>query len=105
MNENLGIDSFSIGVSARGMGEYAEALKADLLVTTQEKLEEEKNNILASINQGWQGVARDRFQKQLEDACTQIGDDLVKEYNDLAARLVELQQFYFEQDKTLIGEE
>ncbi len=100
--DNLGIDSLSIGISSSGMSEYKEALRADLLLSTQTKLEEEKNNILNVINTGWQGVARDRFEKQLTDECTRIGEDLEKEYKDLDARLSELENFYFEQDKSLL---
>ncbi len=80
--DNLGIDSLSIGISSSGMTEYKEALKADLLLSTKAKLEEERTNIINSINTGWQGVARDRFEKQLTDECNKISEDLEKEYQD-----------------------
>lgn len=101
MND-LGIDSLSIGVSATGMSEYKEALKADLLVATKTKLEEERNNIMNVINTGWQGVARNRFENQLKKMCDDIGTDLEAEYKDLEARLDELETFYFNQDQSLL---
>ncbi len=99
---NLGIDSLSIGISASGMSEYKEALKAELLVATKTKLEEERNNIMNIINTGWQGVARNRFDDQLKKMCDEIGNDLEAEYKDLEARLDELEAFYFNQDKSLL---
>ncbi len=101
MND-LSIDSLSIGISSSGMAEYKEALKADLLVATKTKLEEERNNIMNVINTGWQGVARDRFENQLKKMCDDIGNDLEAEYKDLEARLDELEAFYFNQDKSLL---
>lgn len=104
MMDNLGMDSLSIGVSTSGMDTYREQLKADLLDKTVEKLNAELDAILQVINTGWQGVARDRFEKQLRDMCDKIGADLSAEYADLSARLDELQAFYFEQDQKLIVE-
>ena len=103
MND-LSIDSLSIGISTSGMSEYKEALKADLLVATKTKLEEERNNIMNVINTGWQGVARDRFDNQLKKMCDDIGNDLEAEYKDLEARLDELEAFYFNHDKRLLDD-
>lgn len=104
MADNLGLDALDIGISANGMLEYQENLKATLLTETKTKLMEEYENVMAVINTGWQGVSRDRFDAQLKTMCETIGADLDAEYADLEARLAELQAFYFEQDQALIEE-
>lgn len=104
MADNLDLSALDIGISATGMDEYQENLKAKLLTETKTKLMEEYENIMTSINTGWQGVSRDRFDAQLKAMCETIGADLDAEYADLASRLAELQAFYFEQDQALIEE-
>lgn len=104
MTTDLGIDSLSIGVSTSGMESYQADLRAELLTDTVNKLQEEYQNIMNVINTGWQGVARDRFDTQFQNTCEKIGEDLTAEYNDLEARLAELQAFYFDQDQNLIEE-
>lgn len=104
MADNLGLDALDIGISTTGMTEYQENLKAILLTETKNKLMEEYENVMSVINTGWQGVSRDRFDTQFKTMCEKIGADLFMEYNDLEARLSELQAFYFEQDQALIEE-
>ncbi len=104
MKDKLDLSALDIGISSTGMAQYREDLRASLLVSTTDKLNEEVENILSVIDSGWQGVSRDRFERQLRNMCELMGEDLRKEYDDLEARLTELESFYYEQDLKLIEE-
>lgn len=99
--ENLVIADLSIGISASGMDSYKESLKADLLITSKEKI----NNfaeVEAALNKGWQGAALDKFKTQLQTTATKICEDLDKEYQDLENRLTDIQSAYFSADNNII---
>ena len=104
MADNLDLSALDIGVSKEGMSQYMEELKASLLVSVTEKLNEEVENMMTVINTGWQGVSRDRFETKLRDVCAKINTDLSAEYYDLQRRLDELMLFYYNQDNALIAE-
>lgn len=100
---NLGIDSLSTGISSIGMENYLETLKANLITSTVEKL----NNITeieTAIDAGWQGVAKERFMTQFETLRQSVSTDLEKEYQNLVNRLNELEEQYFQADINMIDE-
>lgn len=100
-SENLGIADLSIGISASGMESYKEALKAELLISSKEKI----NNfaeVEAALNRGWQGAALDKFKVQFQTTATKICEDLDKEYQDLDNRLTDIQSAYFNADNNII---
>lgn len=101
--ENLGIDSLTIGVSHAGMDAYRDALKLEILQTTKELIDD-FSDVETSINNCWQGVSRDRFLNVFQQTREQIKNDLDAEYNDLDARLSELEYAYYQQDSNMMVE-
>ena len=97
---DTGISDLTVGISKSGMEAYIQQLKADLLDTSVEKIND-TSNMLNAINSGWQGASRDNFISDFNAAREAIANDLIAEYNDLAARLQELQDNYFKQDSEL----
>lgn len=102
-SNNLGISELTIGINSTGMEEYKEQLRTDLLQTSKDKINS-VDAIVSAINNGWQGVSRDRFLKQFDDVRQKICDDLDKEYADLENRLTDLQSAYYAADQNLIQE-
>lgn len=100
--DNLSIDVLDIGVSKQGMEQYMEALKIELLDSVKEKLNTEFDAIMIEINKGWQGSSRDRFEEKFRKQIGHIKNDLEDEYKDLSARLVELANFYYKQDESML---
>lgn len=98
---DVGIDGLSIGISSQGMDEYIEVLRISLLQNVKEQIDD-VTELETKINAGWQGQSRDRFLNLFEQSRNNVKDDLEAEYNDLVARLVELQQNYFAQDANMI---
>ena len=100
---SLGIQDLTTGISQDGMESYKESLRAELLISSQEKI---KNlaEVEAALNKGWQGVALDRFKKQMSTTAQKICEDLDAEYKDLEARLTDLQSAYFNADNNLMEE-
>lgn len=101
--ENLGIDSLTIGVSHAGMDAYRDALRMEILQTTRDLIDDVAD-VETSINNCWQGVSRDRFLEAFQQTREQIKNDLDAEYNDLDARLSELEYAYYQQDSNMIVE-
>lgn len=99
---NLGIDSLTTGISSSGMENYIEGLKAEYITTTEELIDD-ISNIQNIIDNGWQGVAKDNFMSQFEKARNNVKEDLRKEYDNLVARLNELQAQYFEADSNMVS--
>ncbi len=102
-NQNLGIDSLTIGVSHEGMNNYREQLKIAVIQDTKTKIDEYQD-VENAINGCWQGEARDRFLEGFKTAREKIKSDLDAEYNDLDARLNELEYMYYQQDQNMIIE-
>lgn len=100
---NMTIDTMTIGVDHSGMDAYREALKLQVLNETRDIINEVAD-VENAINNAWQGVSRDRFLIQFRDARNSISDDLEAEYNDLDARLNELEYMYYQQDQNMIEE-
>lgn len=97
---SLDIQDLTIGISAKGMDDYKEELKASLLKTSKDKI----NNIAdieTAINGGWQGISKDNFLKQFAAVRESICNDLDTEYKDLEFRLTQVEQAYFSIDKDL----
>ncbi len=95
--DDMALSDMTVGISEKGMEKYREDLKHDLLNTVIKEINDTKA-LESAINKNWQGVARDRFIDDFNDAREKIGKDLNKEYKDLSARLVELETNYFAQD-------
>lgn len=102
VNESLGIDSLEIGIDANGMNQYKESLKAELLQTSKDKI---KNyaDLEAALDKGWQGASYQVFKTQFTTTTEKICEDLDKEYQDLEARLTDLQSAYFNIDNQIMG--
>lgn len=100
-SSNMDIGDMTEGISAKGMEEYIESLKAYLLVETT-KIINDTSALESAINAGWQGQSRDKFIEKFNEARSAISDDLKKEFKDLNNRLAELQINYFAQDSKMI---
>ena len=100
----LSIGDITLGVSHKGMHQWREDIKAELLSTSQQKIRD-AGNVEKEIAAGWQGVSEEKFMKDFKKAREMICDDLEKEYNVLKKRLEEVEDSYFDIDKKLMGGE
>lgn len=100
--QNLEIANLDIGFSVEGLEEYKSKLQIDLIEGTSEKLNNTQT-MFQVINAGWQGTSRDKFITEFNDTISKIITDLQAEYEDLQARLGEIQNNYFEQDNNLMN--
>ena len=101
MADAIGISELTIGIDRNGMETYKDSLKAELLVSTRQRIED-ITAIESAINQGWQGVSKDKFMDKFKTLRERVSDDLEREYKDLEYRLDELVSNYFQQDKKMI---
>ena len=102
-NQKVDIGNLSYGVSKKGMETYLTNLKAELLTDSKKKLEDVKA-IQAAVDAGWQGIARDKFFVDFEQAINNIIKHLESEYGDLQSRLVEMANSYYSQDTNMYVE-
>lgn len=97
------LNGIDIGMSIAGIAEYLEDLKANVLEKAKSTLTGESlEKVVAAINNNWQGASRDKFLTNLEQAIKHISTDLDAEYDDLLARLEEIQNNYLKQDNQLM---
>lgn len=99
--KDASIQELTTAIDSQGMQSYFESLKLHLLTEVVEDLEDTAE-IENAINTGWQGVARDNFLTNLSKQITSIEEDLEKEYNNVEARMGELQSDYFNQDQNMV---
>ena len=100
-DHGLGIDNLDIGVSTSGAVEYFENLKTELLTNVEQKIDE-IGPITTALDKGWQGVSRDRFDSQFEEAREALKMDLRREYKDLVVKINQAVEGYVNQDKNMI---
>ena len=100
-SENMSFDGVTEGINRDAMKTYIDNLKLELLDNVEEAIDK-VDDVLKTIDSGWQGVARDKFLNQFATQRSRIKDDLKKEYLDLLARLKELQDFYYKQDQNML---
>ena len=72
----------------------------ELPVFVKEKLDDTAN-MQAAIDAGWQGKSRDDFYKDFNKSIERIGADLEAEWNNLEAKIFELADNLFKQDKNM----
>lgn len=99
---DVGIADLTEGISHAGMEAYLEELKATVLTETINVINNEADALQNAINVGWQGRARDVFFDKFNTVRSNIAEDLTQEYYDLVARLQELEDNYFNQDKKML---
>jgi len=102
-DRGLGIGDLSIGVSTAGLQTYKDGLRASLLTTVSEKIDN-IDAINTELNRGWQGVSRDKFDVKFQGIRDMIKQDLAGEYANLEARLDELAYDYIKQDQNMIAD-
>jgi uncharacterized protein YukE len=100
-SQNMSFDGVTEGIDRDAMKTYLENLKVELLDTVSEQIENVQD-VIDTINAGWQGAARDAFLKQYATQRRVIKTDLSNEYKDLMARFTELQDFYYKQDEQMM---
>lgn len=98
---NIGIEDMTIGVSGKGMDDYADMLKIKILEEMKTELENQKEAIVKSVQNGWRGKSEERFEKLLDDEIDKIIEDLEREYADLAGKLHDTSKYYVDQDEKL----
>ena len=100
-DRGLGIGDLTIGVSTTGLETYKASLKASLLNTVAEKIQD-YSDVKSALDKGWQGASRDAFETRFENMRTKVIEDLQAEYRNLEARIEELAYNYIQQDKNMI---
>ncbi|MBE6155825.1 MAG: hypothetical protein E7164_03605 [Firmicutes bacterium] len=100
-DRGLGIGDLTIGVSTTGLENYKAGLKAELLTTVEEKIND-YSAVKSALDKGWQGVSRDNFERQFENMRKQVIEDLRLEYANIEARIEELANKYIRQDQSMI---
>lgn len=98
---NIGIEDMTIGVSGKGMDDYADMLKVKILDEMKHELETQQEAIVKSVQSGWRGKSEERFEKLLDDEIEAIEEDLEKEYADLTGKLQDTGKYYVDQDEKL----
>lgn len=98
---NIGIEDMTIGVSGKGMDDYADMLKMKILEDMKTELENQQEAIEKSVRSGWRGKSEETFEKLLDDEISKIKEDLEKEYADLAGKLQNTGKYYIDQDEKL----
>lgn len=99
---DLNINNLSIGFSGEGLANYKQELQISLLENTSEALNKTEN-VIAALDSGWSGQAKERFKEQLDASIVEIISDLQKEYSDLEAKFSQLEQSYYEQDQEMLN--
>lgn len=102
-NNFSSLDTLTTGIDATGMTNYVDQLKIELLDTVKEKINDVAE-LQAALDKGWQGNSLDKFKEHFNSMTEQICTDLQAEYDDLVARLSDLQSAYFNVDNNLIQE-
>lgn len=100
-DHGLGIDNLDIGVSTEGAANYFEELRADLLTSVQNMIDE-VGEVENALNKGWQGVSRDKFDAQFKASREALKNDLAREYADLVTKISDIVESYINQDKNMI---
>ena len=100
----LSINEMSTGMSAAGMAQYLENIRAEILTNVSEKLDTARDEIIKSLKTAWVGQSEQRFETLLTDAVEDVKTELNAEYNALASRMSELENNYFNQENALISE-
>ena len=103
-SSELGIGEMTTGMSASGMEQYLENIKAEILTSVTEKLDTARDEIIKSLKTAWVGQSEQRFETLLTDAVEDVKTELNAEYNALASRINELENNYFNQENALISE-
>lgn len=98
---NIGIEDMTIGVSGKGMDEYADMLRIKILEEIKSELENQQDAIVKSVQAGWRGKSEERFEKLLDDEVEKIKEDLEREYADLSGKLHDTSKYYSDQDEKL----
>ena len=97
----IGIDEMTIGVDKGGIESYKEQLKADLLTSVSDQLDSSQEAIVTAIKAGWRGASEEKFERDLDEAIKAIKRDLKEEYDDVSARIDDLQSYYYAEDSKL----
>ena len=99
-NETADLSNMTYGVSHKGMEAYRQRISSELYSEIWKKLDSVAE-IQRAIDSGWQGLSRDKFYNDFIETVVKIRNDIDKEFQDLNARLVELEMNYFKQDEEL----
>lgn len=102
MSASIGITDLDIGVSYEGMLAYIEQIQVKILQELSQEVWNEMLEICKVLETGWVGKSLDRFRAQLYATVNTIKDDLKLESEDLSRRLLELAEFYYNQDKNMM---
>lgn len=98
----IGIEDLDIAISETGIEDYMDQLKIEILDDMETALETERDAIIEKVSAGWIGKSEEAFENQLKREINDIKDDLKDEYKDLKARLMDLANFYYNQDEKMM---
>lgn len=89
------------GVNPASVYTYIGSIKADVLDTVANKLNDTEE-IISALRAGWNGTSETIFEQKLAENIQIIIDDLNKEYVDLKAKMQELANMYIQQDNLMM---
>lgn len=95
------LSKLTIGFSSEGLQTYKTELKTKILTEAAEALSATQG-VKEALEQGWQGMSKDKFVTDLENTIQTINTDLLAEYDDLEARFAQLEQNYLTQDNDMM---
>ena len=100
-SRDMGFHGVTEGVNRAGMEAYMEYLKVEVIDKIVEALGQVEE-MQTQINQGWQGRSRDVFLAQFNNTIANTSNEIQAEFSNLADRLSDLYQSYFEQDAKML---
>lgn len=90
MKENIGISDMTVGVDAHGQEKYLEELKVAVLEETV-NLIKDSDAVMTTLDNCWQGEARDRFKRSFEIEKDNLVGELELEYKNLRNKIMYLE--------------
>ena len=100
-DNGLSIADLDIAVDGSGMDNYKEAIKAEVIEKTIEKLADLQENIITAVKKGWQGEAYAQFEEDFKARIKEIQEELEKEGTDLLEKIDSVKKAYYTIDHSV----
>lgn len=99
---DLNIRDLDYGWSQSGVIQYIDDLKLYMFDNVRKTIEEGEKNVILTLDKGWSGIAREKFDQLFKAKCEELINAINEEYIDLKSRIVDLAYNYAEQDAEMI---
>ena len=100
-SRDMDFSDVSYGISKSGLEGYFDYLKVNVVDKIKGQLQNIED-VNSAINSGWQGVSRDAFLRQFNNAIYNASNELDMEFGNLRNKLNELAQSYYAQDAKMV---